>query len=782
MISSRFARHLLWLMLGLSATTALAQQRVMGDGFEDPFDFMTSDAEAARLLNQATFGATASSISTLRSQSLRGWIRQQSAVPATLARPFLEALAVTENQAGNSLSQAHRIQRWLDTAVRAPDQLRQKVAYALGQMIVVSDQDSNLNDQIVLMAEWNDLIVRNALGNFRTLLGEVARSPAMGRYLTFVRNRKFEVTPRCTDQRSPLNDNTNTANDLRDAGGNVIQIVLDATDYHNCETSDATNNGTMPPKIVAYALPSSGPVAPDENFAREVMQLFTIGLIERNADFTPILIGGETVPTYTQRTITELSRVLTGFNYACSGDRTVAGQVVARACNCTGVDCNFSSSAFFGRPPSLTLNGESGLVHPDTYEPMVCYPRYHDTGRDRRGFQLPGAEGVAPAGATIELAAGQVIPGGTPAADKVLELGGSPMLTLDEVSPGAVSGRLASGTALDCDNASTPQARSACVTYCEDSLDAALDLLFLEPNTASMVSRQLIQRLVSSNPSAAYIQRVAEVFADNGNGVRGDLLAVVQAVLTDAEARQAPDPAASSAGKTREPLLKLVQLWRSFEASSGDTRADGYRRWAALGFGVLCGNSSWPQCAYSQRPLGSPTVFNFYEPDFSAPGAISDAGLVSPELQIINESSSVLAANDLFAHLCAGWGGVSGSSLRHDCRGPLTAPSDRAYFPTTALDSLAGGNCGTACSGEQDAALVETINVRLFGGSMSGDLGDPGNAASAANTGMKGSLLRLIRVGLNGSLGEADPLNARRRKILYALHLAAISPEFATQR
>src|SRR5690606_16003954 len=136
-------------------------------------------------------------------------------------------------------------------------------------------------------------------------------------------------------------------------------------------------------------------------------------------------------------------------------------------------------------------------------------------------------------------------------------------------------------------------------------------------------------------------ERVASVFANRGDGLRGDLRYTVRAVLLDPEARRMPGTAGTTvdAGKPREPLLKMIQLWRSFGAVSADTAANGYRRWARFTGG--CSSSSWPQCAYQQRPLGSPSVFNFYEPDFRVPGDIADLGLVSPEFQIINESSAI---------------------------------------------------------------------------------------------------------------------------------------------
>ena len=753
--------------LVLAATQAPAQA-IFDDSFESPFSVAKTQAEAARFLNQATFGANTDAIGRLMATSTESWFVQQKAEPATLSRPFLEQITVNENNAGTSLSQTHRIHRWFDVAVTAPDQLRQRMAWALSQIIVVSDQDSGLSGEPIMMAEWNDLLVRNSLGNFRTLLGEVARSPMMGRYLTHLRNRKFELTPRCLDQRPPLNDDTFSGNGT----------TIDERDYHSCTSSDATNNGQVEPIIAAYQLPSGGLIAPDENFAREVMQLFTIGLIERDADFSPLPNASNPQPTYDQKTITELSRVLSGLSYACSGTQTVAGVSITRNCSCSGTDCSFVTGNFFSTPGSQSVNGRSGLVHPDRYAPMICYPRYHDTGRDRSGFQLPGdntSSPIQPIGALVQIASGLSIPGGTPGPDKQLNIAGTAMVFQSEVSPGQ-----SRNNASRCDEigVNSPAAdKNACLNYCNSSLEQALDLLFLEPNTAVMISRQLIQRLVTSNPTPQYIERVTRVFENNGNSVRGDLAAVARAVLMDSEARSAPtdDAAGINRGKPREPMLKLVQLWRSIGAVSGDSRSDGYRRWPNMSCGSVGG--SWPDCVYGQRPLGAETVFNFYTPDFQAPGDVATLDLFSPELQIVNESTAVLAANDLLLQLC------SGRSGSNNCSSSLssTPPNNRAYFPDSAVDELAG-SCGTSCSADDDKALIDRIDIRLYGGTMSGTLGDLNDASSAANTGLKGVLFRLLRDGITTSLGESNAQNTRRREALYALHLAVIAPEFNTQR
>ncbi len=163
----------------------------------------------------------------------------------------------------------------------------------------------------------------------------------------------------------------------------------------------------------------------------------------------------------------------------------------------------------------------------------------------------------------------------------------------------------------------------------QQDLDAALDNLFNHPNVGPFIARQLIQRLVSANPSPAYVERVARVFADNGRGVRGDLLAVVRAILLDAEARAAPS---ENSGKLEEPFLRLVQLWRAYGARA----SSGRYLYPA------------PEQAFGQAPLRSPSVFNFYQPDYRRPGELTQLGMYSPELQIVNEVFVTRAANWLY--------------------------------------------------------------------------------------------------------------------------------------
>lgn len=734
------------MLAALMATTprpVVAADEIFADSFEPPFNVPASDAEAARFLNQATFGATAADIASLRSGGIFNWMNNQMAAPATLSRVWMEAYAAALTT--GSVSQDDRLHRWFNTAVTAPDQLRQRVAWALSQIIVASDRDGSLSGEVIMMTEWNDLLVRNALGNYRTLLQEVTYSPMMARYLTYLRNRKFELN-------------------------------------RSGSTFTAGNNGTQP----------------DENYAREVMQLFSIGLLVRGDDFYTTYPdpgnAGALRSTYTETDITELARVLTGLSYQCTqGNSTVGGVTLSRNCGanntaCTGIECRFTNTGTLFSATPGSDSASRGLVHPDRYKPLVCYPRYNDNGRDTSGAELE-TDSVS-----------FNLPPGTPAPTKQISLGTSgadssiafPPSYLDSVPLNCH----ATGTTL------TPTQQQACIDYCEGNIDDALDLLFNHPNLPVMVSRQLIQRLVTSNPTPGYVQRVAVVFANNGSGVRGDLKATVRAILMDAEARRPlTDPAFDpNFGKTREPLLKLVAMWRHFGAISGDTAlipATNVRDNPPTA-NPLAGQPSrrrWgptnPQNEYEMRPLGAPTVFNFYEPDYKQPGEVTEAGLYSPELQIIHEVTSVATSNDLFTRLCSGYGSNNCSAGNTG----TTPPTDRAYFPMAQIDlipsKIAANQSAADPTVAEDIALIEFFNTRMMGGSMSGAIPADASCPSNTGTGMKGLLMNVLRCsgGLNSALRGGSSgttggtqIERQRRKALYLMHLIAISPEYGQQR
>jgi len=423
-----------------------------------------NENDASRFLYQATYGAKLSEIRRLQALGVENWLTEQMNQPATLQEPCMQAILANPDQ---PLYQNSRMESWFLNSAEGPDQLRQRMAFALSEIFVVSDAAS-LGNEVMGLAKYYDMLALNAFGNFRDLLEDVTLNTVMGHYLGMFRNAKADP----------------------DAG-----------------------------------------TQPDENYAREVLQLFSIGLHQLNPDGSEILdIDNNPIPTYDQSTIENFARVFTGWNYAGCPEW-----------NWTW--CN---------PTEPTV---------DAYAPMEPMENYHDTEAKTllNGVQIP---------------AGQ--------------------------------------------------------TAYHD-LTAALDNIFNHPNVPPFISKQLIQRFVTSNPSPAYVQRVSNIFMDNGAGVRGDLAAVMRAILTDDEARQLSHLSNAAYGKLKEPLLRYQNLLRAFEARSPTGR---YGNWN-------------PEYGYLQRPLGSPSVFNFFKPGYQLPGPIRNQGLVSPEFQITSETTVISVANEM---------------------------------------------------------------------------------------------------------------------------------------
>ena len=437
-----------------------------------------SSPDAARFLIQATFGPSATDITDLAKQGFSAWITAQMALPATPQRAYTMDDFAAFNNGGqgppvNGIfpypGGTHRQAAWWKIALTAPDQLRQRVAFALSEILVISDQDPTVNTWQEGTANFDDVLVANAFGNFRTLLEQVALHPIMGVYLSAIRNGKATF----------------------DAEGNQLSSA-------------------------------------NENFAREIMQLFTIGLNELNPDGTLRLDAtGQPIPTYNQQTIVETAKVFTGWG-------------------------------FFSTDGARNFRTTGGNVPNDWLIPMMLYPEQHDNTSKTiiGGKVLPAAQG---------------------------------------------------GT---------------------QDLKDTLDALFNHANTGPFISRQLIQRLVTSNPSPGYVYRVAQVFANNGAGVRGDLGAVVRAILLDYEARSPALLSDVGHGKLKEPLLRATAFMRAFGAASDSGRynIDAYP-------GLV------------QAALRAPTVFNFFQPDYARPGGLAGAGLYSPEFQIMTDTSGITMPN-----------------------------------------------------------------------------------------------------------------------------------------
>ena len=473
------------------AGTAWAGDHVFDSGFEDHAEGPWSDAEAARFLTQATFGPSFAEISRLRRLGYNAWLADQAAQPASHERSYME----NQEALGLDVYQSARQEAWWLHAITGPDQLRQRVAFALSELFVVSDQSGEAGGQPIPMARYYDLLTDNAFGNYRRLLEQVTLSPIMGHYLSMFKNQK------------------------PDADANI---------------------------------------RPDENYAREIMQLFSVGLVRLNTDGSVQMSGGQPIPTYSQETIRGFAHVFTGWNWA-NCPRSDGGQWWE-----------------WEYCPTGSVEWPNPGWNASWFLPMEPWESYHASAEDKQLLTYPG----------VSLPAGLLPGGGTATSD----------------------------------------------------LGAALDNIFNHPNVGPFIARHLIKRLVTSNPSPAYIGRVAAAFANNGLGVRGDLAATVRAVLMDTEARHLPS-LASNGGKLREPLLRQTHLWRAMHASSSDGR---YREWNADYY-------------LGQAALRSPTVFNFFLPDYSPPGELYALGLSAPEFQITTDTSVASIANALDSKIFWYW-------------------------------------------------------------------------------------------------------------------------------
>jgi uncharacterized protein (DUF1800 family) len=434
--------------------------------------FPADDFEAGRFLQQATMGYTPADTARVKQIGYSAWIDEQFATP----RQFSYLTYANGNPQANVLSDIMNDAAYL-AFVPNNDQLRQKMTWALSQIMVVSAADGSTYYWGRAFSKYADTLQDNGFGNFRQLLDGVTRSPAMGAYLTYMYNRKED--------------------------------------------------------------PATGSI-PDQNYAREVMQLFTIGLWELNPDGSRKLDGsGKPIPTYNQDDIVGASRVLTGF--APQG----------------ATQTDWNNGYCFCQEEARGIPGQSN--------PMVAYNQYHSTSEKRF--------------------LGTVIPAGSSNADA--------------------------------------------------DLNILLDRLANHANVGPFIGRQLIQRMVTSNPSPAYVARVSAAFANNGSGVRGDMRAVIRAILLDPEARDANVAAQPTAGRIKEPLTRLTQMMRSFKATA-PTQSWSYN----IGMWLYDRRKgTW------QPPFRAPSVFNYYRPDFVPQGTdIGNAGLVAPEMQI----SHLAQADDMY--------------------------------------------------------------------------------------------------------------------------------------
>lgn len=520
--------------------------------------------QASRFLGRATFGPNMTAIDALAASDSDAWFKAQFSMPQTLHRKYIDALLAAQAAGGPAVGFTAVYETFWQQGIRGEDQLRQRMAFALSEIFVISLQNESVRPRARGVASYYDMLGQRAFGNFRDLLEGVALHPMMGLYLSHLRNEKESATR-----------------------------------------------------------------TPDENFAREVMQLFTIGLYQLNADGSLKLSGGKPIDTYTHDDVAGLARVFTGWSWA-------------------GPDQ--SGARFYG-----------STADPDRdWKPMQNYAAFHSSG-DKRFL-------------------GQSISG-----------------------------------------ASSGQA----------DLKLALDTLFNHPNAGPFFARQLIQRLVSSNPSPAYVGRVAAAFANNGSGVRGDMQAIIRAVLLDPEAL-APGGTTLRTGKLREPLLRLAGWMRAFDAKPASGRYSIYYL-------------DDPLSGLGQSPLNPPSVFSFFRPAYTPPNsALASAGLVAPELQITAEPSVTGYLNFMQEAINSGVG--DGRDIKPD------------YTRELALAADAG-------------ALLDRIDLLLMHGSMPARL--------------RGPILTAVNgVSIPAATGSnaAQVAAAQANRVKLAIFLTMASPAYLVQK
>lgn len=510
---------------------------------------------ASRFLAHATLGYSIEDVQALTETGFEAWIDNQITLPASNYTDKVHYI-IDEWRAdciatlGDSICEENFNKRlpmwrsaWWDNTMKGEDQLRQRVAMALSEIIVLSD-NSQLRNFPDGLAAFYDVLSTNAFGNYETLLTEVTYNLSMGFYLSHLNNPP-----------------TSTAENIR----------------------------------------------PDENYAREIMQLFTIGLYELNNDGTRKLdADGLWIPTYDNDDIKGLSKVFTGISGSKRRD-------------------NDPREPVFGR-----FQG-----YYDHTAPMKVYEDFHEKGEKK-------------------IVGGNIIPAGQ------------------------------SG---------------------EEDIQQAINILFNHDNVGPFITTRLIQRLVKSNPSRAYIDRVATVFNNNGSGVRGDLKAVVKTILLDEEAYECYWIDNMENGMLRSPMLRYTQLLKGLKAVMG---ADIF-----YNFGVDF------QEFTGQHVLSAQTVFNFYRPDYEPNSDFSYYNMVGPEYQILNSSTSSNYVNFMLNAIMRDYTSerFNRPNQRHYLVDQRTTPYDRDKAKYRA--SLTGELWLEL--GYSPAELVDYLDILMTNGSLSDD-------------------------------------------------------------
>ncbi len=479
---------------------------------------------------QAQFSASDAEVAAVRSQGYAVWLGQQMGVTAQTGWDWLDSKGYGNVQSTNNYYDNSYPGDYMiwNQLFTSGDGVRKRAALALTEFFVISLSGLDFSWRSHGAAAWWDMLSANAFGNFRTLLEAVTLNPAMGYYLNTKGNQKENAAGR----------------------------------------------------------------QPDENYAREVMQLMTIGLYQLNADGTEKTdAAGKKLDSYTQADVSNLARVFTGYDYDQSQN------------------------------VNTVINGRTIPSTTYTRLPMAYFADRHSTLASTFLGTTIAANTAGPA-----------------------------------------------------------------------ALKTALDTLFNHANVGPFFGKQMIQRLVTSNPSTAYVARVTAAFNNNGAGVRGDLGAVFAAVLLDDEARGAAGLTAPSFGKLREPMVRLVQWGRTF----GLTSLSG--EWKI-------GDLSSSDTRIAQSPLRSPSVFNFYRPGYVPPAtALATAKQVAPEFQIVTESSVGGYVNYMQEVIRSGFG----SDMRAAYASELALVTDAAALVKRLNTLLCGGQLSAATQSTMVTALNAT--------------------------------------------------------------------------
>lgn len=563
------------------------------DPTDDVVDVIASQTDAARLLTQGTFGPSMDEVNALVDQSSSQWFINQVAEPASLLMPVVDEFesAILGDDFFFFRGALTTIAFWRN-AITGEDQLRQRVAFALSEILVVSNVTAELEGVPQAIGTYEDILISQAFGNYRDILEAITYSPAMGTYLTFIGNQRGD--------------------------------------------------------------PETGRM-PDENYARELLQLFTLGLVALNDDGTPQLDDeGNPIELYDNTDITGLARVFTGLNF----------------------DFNFEPQ-----------EGENELATAFSREMTVLEEFHSEREKSFLGLTIPAN------------------------------------------------------------------------TDARTSITTALDHIFAQPSIGPFVSRQLIQRLVSSAPSASYIERVTQAFNSGsftlpnntqvGEGRKGDLTATVAAILFDPEARN--DGENLTFGKVREPILRFTHWTRAFNVERVTPEFMTFlyevQQTSRLG----------------QHPYRSPSVFNFFRPGYVAPGSITgEQGLTMPELQLMNASTVPGYANFMTLFITAQFSTVFNSDIEEDISRGGGIDLDFSF----ANESFLPDYSAELALASEPSALLDRLDLLLTAGNLSD--------ATRENITQTLQTISLT--------GDEDPQTQLTLRVQLAILMVMTSPDYLVQR